>query len=461
MCIGEEELDFRLQQSIGDVHDAVPLDVVVIGAGVVGLTCAICLSQVGFSTTLVTGEPDCADSFESESLQDDSSPEALDSRVFALSPASIRLLEWTGAYAFLNLKRTAPIYDMCVRVNSFLQDSCLNKFSLDCFLEKKMKDKGLFSFLPIRFSAFEGKVEQLACVVEQKNLLNALKKRVKSLPISVRNEKLIGLKNNFLEGSDQSNSVQLSFNSGSDLSARLVVGADGGSSRVRVLAQCEEEVFVYPQHALVCQLETEKSHRDTAYQWFSSDGILAFLPMPSMESGRHFVSVVWSVQEDVALEFSLESKTESFLRLLESISGLVLGRLSLCGEKKVFPLFRTKASVSDRVVLVGDSAHQIHPLAGQGMNLGIGDVATLMSILKDKDMSFDWGGRTMLRRYERARSGEVFFMQSLTHILQGVFDPYGTVSQFWPFSSPFLSLGWNSFSRCLWLRSRCSAWMAR
>src|SRR6185436_1319023 len=183
-----------------------------------------------------------------------------------------------------------------------------------------------------------------------------------------------------------------------ELSARLVVGADGARSRVRELAGLAARRTDYGQIAIVAMVHTARPHQRTAWQRFLGDGTLAFLPLGDGSS-----SIVWSVLAARG-EKLLAASREEFERELERDFDGALGTVRLASERVKFPLWRLSAEhyVSARVALVGDAAHVVHPLAGQGANLGLLDAAALADVLSETGGE-DPGAERILRRYERWR----------------------------------------------------------
>jgi 2-octaprenylphenol hydroxylase len=197
--------------------------------------------------------------------------------------------------------------------------------------------------------------------------------------------------------------VQVSTPQGT-LSARLVVGADGAQSAVRAAAGLTVETRPYGQTAIVANVATERSHEATAWQRFLHDGTLAFLPLADGTS-----SIVWSADDTRAT--SLVSLSDgAFAAELDRASDQALGRTSLVSERLSFPLMRLAAQryVAQRVALIGDAAHVVHPLAGQGVNLGLLDAAALAQQVTDATAAReDPGALRVLRAYERWRKSEV------------------------------------------------------
>jgi 2-polyprenylphenol 6-hydroxylase len=192
-----------------------------------------------------------------------------------------------------------------------------------------------------------------------------------------------------------------------ELSARLVVGADGAQSAVRAATGLTAEVSGYQQTAIVATVGTARAHEMTAWQRFMSNGTLAFLPLFDGTS-----SIVWSADESLAAELSAASAT-AFALELDRASDLALGATRLVGERASFPLRRLSAPryVAQRVALIGDAAHVVHPLAGQGVNLGLLDAGALaQEVLAALARREDPGSLGVLRAYERWRRSETAVM---------------------------------------------------
>ena len=210
--------------------------------------------------------------------------------------------------------------------------------------------------------------------------------------------------------------------------AALTVVCEGKASRTRSEFGVEFNARPYPQHAVATRLETEKPHGQTAWQWFTSSDILAFLPLDGPAGNS--VAVVWSVPHERAPEL-LAAPAEDFCLMLESASRHTLGRLSLIGERASWPLQIARADrwVGRGWALAGDAAHTVHPLSGQGLNLGLADVAELARVLQERE---DWrspGDLKLLRRYERARKSDVLATGLATDGLQQLFALPGAPAQ--------------------------------
>jgi 2-octaprenylphenol hydroxylase len=201
--------------------------------------------------------------------------------------------------------------------------------------------------------------------------------------------------------SEQAGQQVLHLADGRQLKTRLLIGADGVDSAVRRHLAIETSGHSYGQKALVAHLSTEHAHANTAWQRFLSSGPLAFLPL---SDGRS--SIVWSIEEARAAEL-LQLDQEGFGKAVTEASDKVLGECRLTSSLASFPLHLKYALeyVRPGAVLLGDAAHAVHPLAGQGLNLGLEDVATLIEVLIAVSEE-EWGDLRTLRRYERRRKSD-------------------------------------------------------
>jgi len=264
----------------------------------------------------------------------------------------------------------------------------------------------------IHFDSAELGEPTLGYIVEQRVIQAALNARMEALPTLDR------LCPAELAGFDMdADGTRITLDDGRSLSARLLVGADGAQSRVRGMADIAIEARPYDQEAVVAVVTTEQSHQETAWQRFLPTGPLAFLPL---RDGRS--SIVWSTTPDQAALLCDLDKAD-FLRELSSAYANRLGAVIDVEERVRFPLQRLHATryVSERLALIGDAAHVIHPLAGQGVNLGLLDAAALAEvILETLHSGRDPGRLNNLRRYERWRHGN-------NHAMQRAMDGFKTL----------------------------------
>jgi 2-polyprenylphenol 6-hydroxylase len=195
---------------------------------------------------------------------------------------------------------------------------------------------------------------------------------------------------------------QITLGDGSEITGRLLAGCDGARSWLRQQMAIETVEWSYQQSAVVATIHSQRDHQQTALQRFTPEGPIALLPL-----APHYTSLVWSVRPDHATTLLALDDT-AFLAELQQAFGDRLGTLDGCGERGAWPLIlqHARSYTAPRVVLAGNAAHAIHPLAGQGLNLGIADVATLADLLNTAGPRHDPGDIALLRRYERWRKGE-------------------------------------------------------
>jgi ubiquinone biosynthesis UbiH/UbiF/VisC/COQ6 family hydroxylase len=291
-----------------------------------------------------------------------------DSRVYALSPANVSFLQQIGVWPAIPQDRLAPVRAMRI-----------------------FGDDGASS---LDFDAYRAGVPELAWIVEDAALQDALWQGLDAVTGDLENIQIL------------EKNVRATLRDGRSLEARLVVGADGADSMVRQAAGIAAAQRDYGQAAVVANFRCEKPHRDTAHQWFQRGPVLALLPLPANQ-----VSMVWSLPT-VEAQRVLGLDPETLCRELETASRGLLGGLALSAAPRSYPLKRLSARrlVAPRVALVGDAGHVIHPLAGQGLNLGLQDVRELASVVERRDEGRDPGDLRLLRRYERARAEPILAM---------------------------------------------------
>ena len=201
----------------------------------------------------------------------------------------------------------------------------------------------------------------------------------------------------------ESEALSLLLDDGGSIRCKLAIAADGARSRLRDMAGISVDVHDFEQYAVVATVRTPDGHQETAWQRFLPNGPLAFLPVsPSA------CSIVWSTTEKESLEL-LEMESNLFCERLHEASEGRLGTLECLPERARFPLRSQHAAsyLGNRLVLAGDAAHQIHPLAGQGVNLGFRDAAVLAEVILAAHKAGEpWHAHPVLRRYERARRGD-------------------------------------------------------
>ena len=334
-------------------------DVVVVGGGVVGAATALVLARQGFDVALVEKGP-APPAFR---------PEQHDARVYALSPGSARFLRDCGVWAPIAAQRACPYTRMQVWESTPLQS--------------------------LGFDAAELAVPELGHIVEDSllraTLWNALAGAAVLTGVQVTHLAL------------EAGRARLTLSNGGMLGAELVVAAEGADSPLREWAGIDAGGWSYPQRSIVANVATEKPHKGIAHQRFMPNGPLAFLPLADGRS-----SIVWSTDTAEAEELMALGDAEFRERLGEAFQHH-LGAITAADKRFAFPLrlLHAQRYVAPGVALVGDAAHVIHPMAGQGLNLGLADVEALAAVLVDaRQQKKALGSLRVLQRYERRRKAE-------------------------------------------------------
>ena len=337
-------------------------DVVIVGGGMVGLTLACALGETALKVAVLEAHP-----------MERSWPEAsIGLRVSAITHATRKVFERIDAWRGMVERRVTSYGEMHVWDASGDGE--------------------------IHFDGAEAGAPSLGYIVENRVVQLALMERVEQL---ANIDLLCPVR--WQQWSDDGESLLLTLDDGRQLHTQLLVGADGVQSQVRERAGIETKGWGYDQHAVMAIVKTEKSHQHTCWQRFLPNGPLAFLPMH-----EHYSCVVWSTTPEQA-QILMGDSEQIFADKLADAFDHTLGAVVEVCERGSFPLRmqHTVDYVKERIALVGDAAHAIHPLAGQGVNLGILDAAALAeTILSAYDARRDIGGLATLRRYERWRKGQ-------------------------------------------------------
>ena len=355
-------------------------DVVIVGAGVTGLTVAALLAQSEHSDRLRVKIIDAAPRPRHRMEED------VALRVSAIATGTAELLDSIGAWSHVSNTRVSAYECMRVWDESGTADGAAT----------------------LRFDAAEFAVPQLGFIVE--NIL--MQHAILEVLDNTETELVFDSPISSLQQNGQRYRAELQ--SGRLLDADLVIGADGARSFVRESVGIKTRDFRYGQTAFVTHLRSETPHRNTAWQRFLQDGPLGILPL-----GDGRVSVVWSTHEALA-DRAVAASDEDLGEILSDASDFVLGELKVAGPRGAFPLCarHAKQYVMPGVALIGDAAHAVHPLAGQGANLGLQDAAKLARVISQAlDNGEHPGDRPVLRRYERARKGE---NATMLHFMTGL-----------------------------------------
>jgi 2-polyprenylphenol 6-hydroxylase len=347
-------------------------DIVIVGGGLIGASLASALKPSGLRLALIEGQP--LPSLDSE----------WDSRIYAFTPGNVDFLKEYGVWQRLDISRVQQVEEMRV-----------------------FGDAGS----RLDFSAYQLGTPELAFIIESRLLQHALWQGL----LEQDNLTLLHPAQ-CAELSVQEDATHLKLKDGRKIKAKLIVGADGRDSWVRHQTNMPEVPTPYHQHGVVANFSISKAHRGIAYQWFTPDGILALLPLPGKR-----ISIVWSVSPEHSAELLALTHGELCARVSEA-SNHTLGELQVITPPAAFPLrvLNLAHIAKPRLALIGDAAHNVHPLSGQGVNLGLRDVRELAQVLLQRG-ELDCGDLRLLRRYEKARQGDILTMQLATDTLKHLF----------------------------------------
>ena len=354
-------------------------DLVIGGAGFAGMALAIALRQgLGDSFTVTVVDPALA------------AAQSKDPRASAIAAAARRLFEAIEVWQPVEVN-AQPILDMVVT-------------------DSKLDDAVRPTFL-----TFGGEVEQgkpFAHMIENRHLIDALVLKAKELGIELRAGSVSGFEH-------APNAIEVALAGGEKISARLLVGADGARSQIRETAGIASRGWNYDQSAIVTTVAHEREHNGRAEEHFLPAGPFAILPL----TGKR-VSIVWTETKAEA-ERIVALPDAEFHAELEKRFGLHLGDLEVVGARRAFPLglFTAREFIAERLALVGDAAHIIHPIAGQGLNMGLRDVAALAEAIADAArLGLDIGAPDVLERYQRWRRFDTMTMGVATDGLNRLFS---------------------------------------
>jgi len=351
-------------------------DVVIAGGGMIGSAVALGLAHQGWQVALVESET-------VETLLQPTQPadtvEDFEPRVSAISLASQRLLESVGAWRRIAAERHCDYRKMTV-----------------------WDGDGTGR---IHFDAAELYASSLGTIIENRHIVRGLFQALADSSVTVFDGVRVS---RWLRGQG------VELDDKRVITADLVVGADGGHSRLRQWAGLATREWDYDHQAIVCTVKTAQSHQFTAWQRFSQTGPLAFLPLSNEQGDDHFCSIVWSQQTDEARRLMALDDDAFDAELSRAFEGQ-LGELEAVSRRFAFPLRQRHAKdyIAEGLALVGDAAHTIHPLAGQGANLGYGDVQVLLDELaKARKAGLPAGDALVLARYQRRRKGDNLTMMA-------------------------------------------------
>ncbi len=363
-------------------------DLIVVGAGMAGAAVALAMAEENLKVALIDGQkmPEGWPPVLDDSVLD------YDARVSALTAASRQFLDELGVWQGIVERRACAYRDMEVwdaegtgRIHFSAAE--VNQPALGHIVENRLVNAGLLEAL---------RASRVQCVL--------------GAPVkSYRREAGRGV---------------LELEGGRRLGSPLVVAADGANSRLREAGGFQTREWNYHHHAIVCTVETESPHQDCAWQRFLPEGPLAFLPLADAAGSGRYCSIVWSALPDVATQL-MGLDDDAFAQSLTRHFEGRLGEVLACSKRFSFPLRQRHAVdyVKDGIVLVGDAAHTIHPLAGQGINLGFADAQALADELKRAlRRGLMLSDNVALARYQRRRKGDNLAMMAAMEGFQHLFE---------------------------------------
>lgn len=372
-------------------------DVTIVGAGLVGLSAALAMHQAGHKVLLVDQQPQLIDSQLADNDGD------WDQRIYAISPKNVQWLSNLGAWQLLDTSRIGEM--------------------------QSMEIWGDTAATPLSLCAEEVNVDDLGFIVEECALKKALMQQVQACGIPT----LFGNKCVSLDVTPKQ--ARLTLDNQQVIASALLIAADGVNSWVRQQLGIAVEQKPYHQTAVVANFSTEKPHGNIARQWFRHDGasqdknrhcsILAWLPLPDNN-----ISIVWSAPSQYA-EYLMQLEACAFNSQVMQAGNNALGQLTMITAPAAFPLVLKKAQTlfQNCVVLAGDAAHRIHPMAGQGVNLGFRDIVDLTKILAGRNLYQSIHDASLLKTYNRTRKADLANMLMLTNGLYHLFESQNPVLQ--------------------------------
>ncbi|QWD60266.1 FAD-dependent monooxygenase [Polynucleobacter sp. MWH-UH35A] len=384
-----EDRQNRLSKPLTPTTPIRSVDVVVVGGGIAGKACALGLAQLGLNTIEIA--PDLGRHMPN--------PQGAQwgQRIYAFSPSTQKLLAHLQIWDALDHSRLQPVRDMRIYGDRGEKNDYLH------------------------LSAFEAGTPQLAWIGES-NLIEH------TIDQASRFQNKLDRMSDAVERIDvDADGSTLHLKSGGSIRAQLVIAADGANSPIRSQIGISASEESYSQSAVVANWLCTYPHLETAFQWFLPGGdIVAMLPLPGKQ-----VSMVWSTSPEHAAELLKLDQAQWLERLTAIANGAIvkqLGELTLNSSPAAFPLrkIRSKRFIGPealpKVALIGDAAHVMHPLAGQGLNLGLRDVSVLLNILGNKESFRSPSDLVLLRRYERQRQGDASALLWVTDKLKKLFS---------------------------------------
>lgn len=361
-------------------------DVTIVGAGLVGMAAAVAFSQAGYDVVLV----------DSQTPHVITDTDDWDQRIYAISPKNMQWLNQLGAWPLLDMQRIAEM--------------------------QSMEIWGDASEQPLRLQAEDVSADCLGFILEERMLKAALLTCIEASNVRM----IMGHRCVSVQASHQR--AQLTLANQQVIDSTLLLAADGAKSWVRQQLAIGVQHKDYEQTAIVANFATERSHANIARQWFTQDAagrsaVLAWLPLPDNK-----VSIVWSAPTEYAKSL-LQLSPDAFTNEVMQAGGAALGEMRLMGQPAGFPLAlqHTSDSVASSVVLIGDAAHRVHPMAGQGVNLGFRDVIDLLNLLDSRHVYQAINDAALLKQYARIRKADLLNMVALTNGLYHLFESSSSI----------------------------------
>lgn len=378
-------------------------DVAIVGAGLVGLTAAIAMAKQGKQVVIV-------DSHATQPNTWTPNIDQWDARVYALTEETITWLQSLGVWQHVDSARVQAIRTMSL-------------------WEPEQR-------APLILQAEDAYLTQMGCILESANLMQACLQTLKAQDLQVT----IASPMDIVQHQDR---VELVMGNQHTVQTKLLIAADGVQSWVRQRLGIGVAFKSFHQTALVANFKAERAHQGVATQWFKVHETMALLPLPNQ-----MVSMVWAVSTERAQQLLMDKET--LIAEVIAFAEPTLGQLRLCGDVFPFALSQQTSNtyISERVVLMGDAAHQVHPMAGQGVNLGFRDVMALTNMATKLSSLQDIGDYHFLRHYERARKLDVASMNTLTSGLDRLFAIET------PWMQRLAGLGMRTVNQSAWLKKR-------
>jgi ubiquinone biosynthesis UbiH/UbiF/VisC/COQ6 family hydroxylase len=357
-------------------------DVLIMGSGIAGMATLVTLDKYAIKTSLLS---------HSKIINNNTT----DPRFYTITPGVKKWLEENGVCDFLNKDDMSPVNK--IRVYSDKENASLS------------------------FDASDAGMNELAFIINHDDLESAFKNRISKISyneIKIDSAESLSIEMDHINLVD-AKSKRYQF--------KLVIGADGSNSWVRSQTSIDFKNKVFNQTALVFNIKCAKAHQGCAYQKFMQDGILALLPIHTDE-----YSVVFSLNDNILDEYKKIDDAMFLLKFKKDL-GEKFGDINILSKRQYFPLSMkiNESLIAERVILIGDAAHQVHPLAGQGLNLGLRDVIEFDELLNsNKKYHHDLGLKQFLKKYNRNRKTDILSLTYLTNHLSHIFSSQSVIPDF-------------------------------